>query len=143
MRGFAAALVGACLAAPAALAQAPEPSTPPSTPPSTLPSAQPPPPPAEGAGPQLDRNQALAAKLAGLVGFVNVSCPELRGEPELLNAAVRRLGIEPEALNTGTLHFAATAYLESYRKDVPANCQRALDTFGPASTLVPNLVVRR
>jgi hypothetical protein len=139
MRGLSAALVGACLAAPAALAQAPAaPSQAPAAP-NQAPAA----PPAEGAGPQLDRNQALAAKLAGLVGFVNVSCPELRGEPELLHAAVRRLGIEPEALNTGALHFAAASYLESYRKDVPANCQRALDTFGPTSSLVPNLVVRR
>ena len=142
MKGLTAAFVGAWLAAPAALAQAPAaPGA--AQGPAQGPAAAPPPPPAEGAGPQLDRNQALAAKLAGLVGFVNVSCPELRGEPERLQAAVRRLGIEPEALNTGALHFAAASYLESYRKDVPANCQRALDTFGPTSGLVPNLVVRR
>jgi hypothetical protein len=130
MRACIAALAAACLAGGAALAQ-------------TAPEAPAAPPAAEGAGPQLDRNQALAAKLAGLVGFVNVACPELRGETERLNAAVRRLGVEPEALNTGLLHLAASSYLESYRKDVPGNCRRALDTFGPASRLVPDLVVRR
>lgn len=126
MRGFAALAVGACLAAPAARAQ--EPAAPP---------------PAEGAGPQLDRNQALAAKLAGLVAFVNAACPDLRGETERLHAAVRRLGVEPEALNAGLLQVAASAYQESYGKDVPGNCKRAIETFGSASRLVPDLVVRR
>ena len=137
MKACVAALIAACLAGSAALAQMPAET------PSEAPAAPAAPPAAEGAGPQLDRNQALAAKLAGLVGFVNVACPELRGETERLNAAVRRLGIEPEALNTGLLQLAATSYLETYRKDVPGNCKRALDTFGPASRLVPDLVVRR
>lgn len=101
------------------------------------------PPAGEAKAPQLDKNETMAARLAGLVGFVNVACPELRGEPEQLQAAVRRLGIDPGALNSGTLHFAAASYLESYRKDPDANCKRAFDSFGPTGSLVPNLVVRR
>lgn len=127
-RTMLAALLAGCMSTGAALAQAPE---------------RPAAPPAAGTAPQLDKSQALAAKLAGLVGFVNVSCPELRGEPERLHDAVRSLGIEPASLDSGTLHFAAASYLEAYRKDVPANCQRAIDTFGPKSSIVPNLVVRR
>lgn len=101
------------------------------------------PPAGEAKAPELGKNETMAARLAGLVGFVNVACPDLRGEPEQLQAAVRRLGIEPAALNSGTLHFAAASYLESYRKDPDANCKRAFDGFGPTGNLVPNLVVRR
>jgi hypothetical protein len=128
---LAALLAGAGISSARAQEQA-APATPPPAPPA-----------AEAKPPELARNETMAARLAGLVGFVNVACPELRGEPEQLQAAVRRLGVEPGAMNSGTLHFAAASYLESYRKDVPANCQRALDTFGPTSSLVPNLVVRR
>ncbi len=102
-----------------------------------------PPPAAEAKPPELSKNETMAARLAGLVGFVNVACPELRGEPEQLQAAVRRLGLEPAALDSGTLHFAAASYLESYRKDPEANCKRAFDGFGPEGKLVPNLVARR
>ncbi|AWN36986.1 hypothetical protein [Methylobacterium radiodurans] len=101
------------------------------------------PPAGEAKPPELSKNETMAARLAGLVGFVNVACAELRGEPEQLKAALRRLGIEPGALDGGTLHLAATAYLESYRKDPEANCKRAFDGFGPEGKLVPNLVLRR
>ncbi|GJD89057.1 hypothetical protein [Methylobacterium hispanicum] len=104
---------------------------------------EPAPPATEAKPPELAKNETMAARLAGLVGFVNVACPELRGEPEQLHAAVRRLGVEPGALDAGTLHLAATAYLESYRKDPEANCRRAFDSFGPSGSLVPNLVARR
>jgi hypothetical protein len=128
---LAALLAGAGISSARAQEQA-APATPPPAPPA-----------AEAKPPELARNETMAARLAGLVGFVNVACPELRGEPEQLQAAVRRLGVEPGAMNSGTLHFAAASYLESYRKDPEANCKRALDGFGPTGNLVPNLVVRR
>lgn len=129
-------MLAALLAGAAILpARAQEPAAP--TPPAS------PPPAAEAKPPELSKNETMAARLAGLVGFVNVACPDLRGELEQLQAAVRRLGIEPGALNSGTLHFAAASYLESYRKDPDANCRRAFDSFGPTGSLVPNLVVRR
>ncbi len=100
-------------------------------------------PPAEAQGPPLAKNEVLAARLAGLVGFVDAACPELRGAPEQLQAALRRLGVEPGALDSGTLRAVAAAYQDSYRKDPEANCRRAFDSFGPSGSLVPNLVARR
>ena len=39
--------------------------------------------------------------------------------------------------------MVARSYVETYRKDVPENCKRAIDTFGPSSRIVPNLIVKR
>ncbi|GJE57956.1 hypothetical protein [Methylobacterium trifolii] len=91
----------------------------------------------------LDRSRNLAAKLAGLVGFANTSCDDVKGDPDLLKAAVQRLGVPPEDLDRGELYMVATSYIETYRKDVPANCKRALETFGASSAMVPNLIVKR
>lgn len=93
--------------------------------------------------PQIDRKRALAARLAGLVGFANVACADVRGDSELLQGTVRRLGVDPGDLDRGELGMLAQSYLETYRKDVPANCKRAIETFGASSTIVPNLIVRR
>ena len=93
--------------------------------------------------PRMDRTKTLAAKLAGLVGFANVACPDVQGDPVLLKAAVQRMGIDPADLDRGDIALMARSYLETYRKDVPENCKRAIETFGPSSSLVPNLIVKR
>lgn len=98
--------------------------------------------PAPDASP-MDKRKTLAAKLAGLVGFANVACPDVQGDPALLKAAVERMGIDPADLDRGEIALLARSYLETYRKDVPENCRRAIETFGPSSPLVPNLIVKR
>ena len=118
----------ACLATPIAAQDAAAPGGPPNS----MPDA-----------PAVDKKHGLAAKLSGLVAFVNAACPDLKGDPAVLNAAVERLGIDPKALEQGDLSAIARSYLETYRKDVPENCRRAIETFGPSSRIVPNLVVRR
>lgn len=129
-------MLAALLAGAAILpVRAQEPTAP--TPPAPAPSTT------EAKPPELSKNETMAARLAGLVGFANVACPDLRGEPEKLQAAVRRLGVEPGALDSGTLRAVAAAYQDSYRKDPEANCRRAFDSFGPTGSVVPNLVVRR
>ncbi|MGU3540303.1 hypothetical protein [Methylobacterium sp. A54F] len=99
--------------------------------------------PADPAKPEIEPKRNNAAKLAGLVGFVNTACPELAADTARFKVAVERLGLDPAELEQGDLHLRALAYLESYRKDVPANCARALETFGPESRIVPGLVTRR
>lgn len=92
---------------------------------------------------KIEPKRALAAKLAGLVGFANASCDDVKGDPALLKDSVRRMGVEPDELEKGELYMVATSYIENYRKDAPANCKRALETFGPGSRIVPNLIVKR
>ena len=93
--------------------------------------------------PPMDKKRVMAARLSGLVGFANTSCPDLRGDPTLLQGAIERLGVDPKDLDQGELAMVARSYTETYRKDVPENCKRAIDTFGPSSRIVPNLIVRR
>lgn len=118
----------ACLASPLAAQE----SSPPGAPPDSMPDA-----------PPMDKKRVMAARLAGLVGFANTSCPDIQGDPALLKSAVERLGIDLQDLEQGELAAISRSYVETYRKDVPANCQRAIETFGPSSRIVPNLIVRR
>ncbi|GJE45250.1 hypothetical protein [Methylobacterium soli] len=93
--------------------------------------------------PKTERQRNGAAKLAGLVAFVDASCPEMRGDPERLSVAVTRLGVDPVDLRQGELYLRAKAYTEIYQKDVPANCKRAVETFGEAGTAIPGLIVKK
>ncbi|KAB1074455.1 hypothetical protein [Methylobacterium planeticum] len=82
-----------------------------------------------------------AAKLAGLVGFVNTSCPDLRSNQNLFKTAIERMGVNLDELERGELLLRARSYLEAYRKDVPASCTRAAELFGPNGTILPNIVL--
>lgn len=84
-----------------------------------------------------------AAKLAGLAGFVNLDCPGLRSDPGRLRQAVEAMGVDAASLETGELLLAASAYLEAYRRDVPASCRGAEERFGPSGTLIPGVIVPR
>ena len=91
--------------------------------------------------PKVERQRNGAAKLAGLVAFVDASCLDAKSDPELLSIAVARLGVDPAELARGELYLRAKAYTEIYQKDVPANCKRAVETFGKAGTTMPGLIV--
>src|SRR4051812_6834303 len=93
--------------------------------------------------PRTERQRNNAAKLAGLVAFVDASCPGAKGDADRLRSAVSRLGVDPEELTRGDLHLRAKAYTEIYQKDVNANCRRALDTFGESGTAIPGLVIKK
>lgn len=87
------------------------------------------------------RNQA--AKLAGLAGFVNLECPGLRSDPARLKQSVEAMGVDAANLEQGELLLAANAYIEAYRRDVPASCRKAEAMFGPAGSIIPGMVVPR
>lgn len=92
---------------------------------------------------RLERQKNNAAKLAGLAGFVDQSCPEMKPDRERLKAVVTRLGIDPAALDEGDLLMRTQTYIAIYRKDVPGNCARAVQNFGEAGTTLPGLIGKR
>lgn len=105
-----------------------------------------------GSGPTPDADRALpelppkrnsAAKLAGLAGFVNLSCEAIRTDKERFTAAIEALGVQTPELEQGELRLRAQAYIDAYRKDVDANCRRAGEMFGQGGTVIPGLFVAR
>ena len=84
-----------------------------------------------------------AAKLAGLAGFVNVSCDTLRTDGERFKGAIRAMGVDPEELDRGALMLQARSYLVAYQKDVPGSCTRADALFGQSGRIIPGIFVPR
>lgn len=93
--------------------------------------------------PPIDARRNNAAKLAGLAGFVNLACPNLRSDPARLKQAVEAMGVDVPSLETGDLQLAAHAYIEAYHRDVAESCRRAEERFGPSGSLIPGLILPR
>jgi hypothetical protein len=90
-----------------------------------------------------ERQKNNAAKLAGLAGFVDQSCPDSKADRDRLRSVVTRLGIDPAALDEGDLLMRTKTYVEIYQKDVAANCARAVQSFGETGTTIPGLIGKR
>lgn len=90
-----------------------------------------------------ERQKNNAAKLAGLAGFVDQSCPDSKADRDRLRSVVTRLGIDPAELDEGDLLMRTKTYIEIYQKDVAANCARAVQNFGKTGTTIPGLIGRR
>ncbi|MGU3662996.1 hypothetical protein ACLBX9_02210 [Methylobacterium sp. A49B] len=95
------------------------------------------------APPDLPAPKRNAAKIAGLVGFVNVHCGQLRTDSDRFKRAVQALGVDPAELDRDALLLEARSYLAAYEKDVPSSCQRADDLFGPGGKVIPGLFLPR
>ena len=93
--------------------------------------------------PDLTPVQNKAAKLAGLAGFVNLSCPEIQTEKERFRAAIEGMRINPSDLEQGALRLRAESYIMAYQKDVPASCRQAGELVGRTGTIIPGLFVAR
>lgn len=98
---------------------------------------------AQGPMPELTPTQTQAAKLAGLAGFVNLSCPEIRTEKDRFRAAIEAMRINPADLEQGALRLSAESYIMAYQKDVPASCRQAGELFGQNGRLIPGVFVAR
>lgn len=120
----------ALLTAPAVAQPAPDDGPPPA------PENRPPETPAE-------RQRNNAAKLAGLLGFVNQSCPDIQSDKERFKSVVSGLGVPYDDLEHGDLQLRARAYMEIYAKDTPASCARAVANFGEKGTTIPGLIIKR
>lgn len=94
------------------------------------------------ASPQ-ERQQANAAKLAGLVRFVGESCKEAQPDYERFKAVVAAMGVELDALSKGELLMRSMGYTEAYRKDVETSCRKAVELFGEKGSAIPGLVLRK
>lgn len=92
---------------------------------------------------KVERQRNTAAKLAGLLYFVQNACPDLQPEYNRFKEVVAGLGVTLADLSTGDLLLRSRTYTETYTKDTPANCSRADANFGPAGTTIPGLVVKR
>ena len=92
---------------------------------------------------KIERQKNNAAKLAGLAGFVDQSCPDSKADRDRLRSVVTRLGIDPAALDEGDLLMRTKTYVEIYQKDVAANCARAVQSFGESGTTIPGLIGKR
>ncbi|MCJ2083284.1 hypothetical protein [Methylobacterium sp. J-090] len=90
-----------------------------------------------------ERQRNSAAKLAGLLYFVQNACPDLKPDYTRFKDVVAGLGVTLEDLSAGDLLLRSRTYTEVYTKDTSASCARADANFGPAGTTIPNLVVKR
>ena len=92
---------------------------------------------------QLVDQRTNAAKLAGLVGFVNMSCSDLRSDPVRFKAAIEGMGVSLEDLEQGELLLRARSYLEAYRGKASESCTRAVELFGQNGKILPDIIVRK
>ncbi len=104
-----------------------------------------PPPAPENRPPETpaERQRNNAAKLAGLLGFVNQSCPDIQSDKERFKTVVAGLGVPYDDLAHGDLQLRARAYMEIYAKDTAASCARAVTNFGETGTTIPGLIIKR
>lgn len=107
-------------------------------------------PPPEAAAPEprppetkAERQRNSAAKLAGLLYFVQNACPDLKPDYTRFKDVVAGLGVTLEDLSAGDLLLRSRTYTEVYTKDTPGSCARADANFGAAGTTIPNLVLKR
>jgi hypothetical protein len=92
---------------------------------------------------KVERQRNTAAKLAGLLYFVQNACPDLQPDYNHFKDVVAGLGVTLSDLSAGDLLLRSRTYTETYTKDTPANCSRAEANFGLAGTTIPGLVVKR
>jgi hypothetical protein len=90
-----------------------------------------------------ERQEANAAKLAGLVRFVGESCKEAQPDYERFKAVVSAMGVDLDAISKGELLMRSMGYTEAYRKNVDESCRKAQEMFGEKGKAIPGLVLRK
>ncbi|APX84182.1 hypothetical protein BV511_05290 [Methylorubrum extorquens] len=90
-----------------------------------------------------ERQEANAAKLAGLVRFVGESCKEAQPDYERFKAVVSAMGVDLDAISKGELLMRSMGYTEAYRKNVDESCRKAEEMFGEKGKAIPGLVLRK
>jgi len=99
--------------------------------------------PRDAAQPEPNRQQANAAKLAGLIRFVGESCQDVRPDYERFKSVVAAMGVDLDAISKGELLMRSMSYTEAYRKNVEESCRKATELFGEKGTSIPGLVLRK
>lgn len=93
--------------------------------------------------PDIPAPKRNAAKLAGLVGFVNLHCDTLRTDQDRFTRAIQSMGVDPAELDRDILLLQARSYLAAYQKDVPGSCRKAEALFGRDGRIIPGLFLAR
>lgn len=93
--------------------------------------------------PDIPAHKRNAAKLAGLVGFVNLHCDKLRTDQDRFKGVMQAMGVDPAELDRDVLLLQARSYMTAYQKDIPGSCARAQDLFGRSGKIIPDLFIPR
>lgn len=80
-----------------------------------------------------------AAKLAGLVRFVDASCPSLKPNYSRFRELLHSLNVNIAELEAGQLLIESAEYTNKYRENILTNCRNAEAKFGIEGQIVPNL----
>jgi len=139
------ALTAACLASALGLAQAgPLAAETPSAPaPATAAPPQAVPAPEAKDDPRVERQRKGAAKVAGMIRFVAIECPDAQPDYDRFKKAIAAMGVDIKDLEQGPLMVESLGYSEAYKKDTPGSCKRAFEHFGESGTTIPGLVARK
>ena len=97
----------------------------------------------EQADPVVERQRKSAAKLAGMIRFVAVSCPEAEPDYERFKAAIAAMKVDIKELEDGPLLGESLGYSRAYDKDKDESCKRVFAFFGENGTTIPGLVGRK
>jgi hypothetical protein len=84
-----------------------------------------------------------AAKLAGLVRFVDAFCPSLKPNYSRFRDVIQSLNVEMKDLESGDILLRSSEYTSVYQKDVPSNCENAAEKFGPGGSVMQSLFVEK
>ncbi|MBB3901198.1 hypothetical protein [Methylobacterium brachythecii] len=138
------ALSAACVAAAFAVASAgplaaETPTAPESAPAQTTPA----PAPAPQGDPRVERQRKGAAKLAGMIRFVDVECPDAKPDYDRFKKVIASMGVDLKDLEQGPLMIESLGYSEAYKKNTAESCKRAFEHFGESGTTVPGLLAHK
>ncbi|GEP09305.1 hypothetical protein MMMDOFMJ_4004 [Methylobacterium gnaphalii] len=140
------ALSAACLAAAFGIAGigplAAETAAPGSAP-ATPAQVAPPPSPGPQGDPRVERQRKGAAKLAGMIRFVDVECPEAKPDYVRFKQVIAAMGVDIKDLEQGPLMAESLGYSEAYKKNTAESCKRAFEHFGESGTTVPGLLAHK
>ena len=90
-----------------------------------------------------ERQRNSAAKLAGMIRFVAVDCPDAEPDYERFKAIISRMGVDIKDLENGPLMVQSLGYSQAYHKDQAAGCQKAFELFGEGGKMIPGLIARK
>ena len=116
--------------------------TPPTPQAAPAPPAQAAPAPEQG-DPVVERQRKGAAKLAGMIRFVDASCPEAQPDYEKFKKVVAAMKVDLKDLEAGPLMATSLGYSQAYQKDAAESCKRAFEHFGEQGTTIPGLIAHK
>lgn len=133
--GLALGLVAPLAAQTPGQAPEPKPTAPAQAAPSTAPEAP--------ADPRAERQRNTAAKLAGMIRFVDASCPDAQPDYDRFKQAIAAMGVDIKELESGPLMATSLGYSQAYDKDKDESCKRALENFGENGRTLPGLIAKK